>query len=127
MRYLLEFLQDCYPSRLQEQIGEMKKLQDHLGAISDCRATTRILQETGLSELPEASHLKRDLDRNSPRTHTGLHRPLEEDSWSQGGADSLGRSSCRSKGVKCVREQKRWQSRLCISDWNPTRPSVFSR
>lgn len=69
MRYLLEFLQFCYPSRLQEQISEMKRLQDHLGAISDCRTTTRILQEARLSELPEASHFKRYLDRKA-QEHT---------------------------------------------------------
>ncbi len=90
VRYLLEFLQDCYPSRLQEQIGEMKKLQDHLGAISDCRATTRILQETGLSELPEASHLKRDLDRKAQE-----HTQAFIDHWRK----TLGRKEVQTRWV----------------------------
>ncbi len=65
VRYLLEFFQSCYDSRLREQIAEMKRLQNHLGAVSDCRTTARILQQERLSELPEASHFKRYLDRKA--------------------------------------------------------------
>ncbi len=90
VRYLLEFLQDCYPSRLQEQIGEMKRLQDHLGAISDCRTTTRILQEARVSELSEASHFKRDLDRN-----TQEHTEAFIDHWRK----NLGRKEVQTRWV----------------------------
>ena len=90
MRYLLEFLQFCYPSRLQEQISEMKRFQDHLGAISDCRTTTRILQETRLSELPEASHFKRYLDRKAQE-----HTQAFVDYW----MESLGRKEVQTQWI----------------------------
>ena len=90
MRYLLEFLQFCYPSRLQEQISEMKRLQDHLGAISDCRTTTRILQEARLSELPETFHFKRYLDRKAQE-----HTQAFIDYW----MENLGRKDVQTRWI----------------------------
>ena len=90
VRYLLEFLQFCYASRLQEQIGEMKRLQDHLGAISDCRTTTRILQEARLLELPEAAHFKRYLDRKAQE-----HTRALIDCW----IENLGRKEVQTRWI----------------------------
>ena len=90
MRYLLELLQFCYPSRLQEQISEMKRLQDHLGAISDCRTTARILQQARLSELPETFHFKRYLDRKAQE-----HTQAFIDYW----MENLGRKEVQTRWV----------------------------
>ena len=68
----------------------MKRLQDHLGAISDCRTTTRILQEARLLELPEAAHFKRYLDRKAQE-----HTRALIDCW----IENLGRKEVQTRWI----------------------------
>lgn len=57
-RYVLELFGPCYGPRLDEHIGTLKELQDHLGNINDCVFTLGMLAKPALKDLDGAGQLK---------------------------------------------------------------------
>jgi CHAD domain-containing protein len=50
-RYAIELFRPCYGSGLEQRLDALKRMQDHLGAMNDCEASTALV----LQGLPEAT------------------------------------------------------------------------
>jgi CHAD domain-containing protein len=57
-RYMLELFRPCYGPTLDEHIGTLKELQDHLGNMNDCAFTLGMLAKPALKDLDGAEQLK---------------------------------------------------------------------
>jgi CHAD domain-containing protein len=49
-RYTLELFRPCYGNGLEQRLEALKRMQDHLGAMNDCEASTALVQQS-LSEV----------------------------------------------------------------------------
>ena len=57
-RYMLELFRPCYGPTLDEHIGTLKELQDHLGRMTDCAFTLGMLAKPALKNLDGAEQLR---------------------------------------------------------------------
>ena len=62
LRYSLELFRDYYDTSLAELLANLKTVQRHLGAISDCMATVALIAEEGLSDSESSRRLTRHLE-----------------------------------------------------------------
>jgi len=53
LRYTLEFFRLCYGPGLDELLAELRRVQDYLGAISDCQSTAEIAGRLLPASAPE--------------------------------------------------------------------------
>ena len=66
LRYTLEFFRLCYGPGLDELLAELRRVQDYLGAISDCKSTEEIaggLLPAGSPERKAFDHYLRERAR----------------------------------------------------------------
>jgi CHAD domain-containing protein len=63
LRYTLELFRPCYSPELNEWIERLKRLQDHLGSINDCRATQDLLARKAFKKMADADELRHYLDQ----------------------------------------------------------------
>ena len=45
-RYTLELFRPCYGNGLEQRLEALKRMQDHLGAMNDCEATSALIEQT---------------------------------------------------------------------------------
>jgi CHAD domain-containing protein len=45
-RYTLELFRPCYGTGLEQRLNALKQMQEHLGAMNDCEATSRLIEST---------------------------------------------------------------------------------
>ena len=62
LRYSLELFRGHYDPSLAELLANLKTVQRHLGAISDCMATVALIEEQGLSNSEGSRRLTRYLE-----------------------------------------------------------------
>lgn len=62
LRYSLELFRDHYDPSLAELLANLKTVQRHLGAMSDCMATVTLIEEEGLSNSENSRRLTRYLE-----------------------------------------------------------------
>ena len=62
LRYSLELFRDHYDPSMPELLANLRTVQRHLGAISDCMATIALIEEEGLSNREDSRQLIRHLE-----------------------------------------------------------------
>ena len=68
LRYSLELFREHYDPSLAELLANLRTVQRHLGAISDCMATVTLIEEEGLSNSEDSRRLTRYL-KTRQRAH----------------------------------------------------------
>ena len=58
LRYTIEFFRFCYGPGLEDRLRDLRKIQDYLGAISDCESARELIEET----LPARSRERADVE-----------------------------------------------------------------
>lgn len=71
-RYTLELFKPCYGPTLSEHITAVKRMQDHLGTMSDCAATLDLIAASDLADLDGAQQLQDYLENRSQRERTNF-------------------------------------------------------
>jgi CHAD domain-containing protein len=74
LRYTLELFRVCYGPGLERCLDALGRIQDHLGAISDCAATERTCLAVLPQDSPDRDRLRSYLDRRAAREAAAFRR-----------------------------------------------------
>ncbi len=76
-RYALELFRPCYGSGLEQRLEALKRMQDHLGAMNDCGATTALVQAS-LAEAPGSAEFLEFLSKRGDEERSNFLRHWRE-------------------------------------------------
>ena len=74
LRYTVELFRSCYGPGLQRWLAALSRIQDHLGAISDCATAARVCFAHLPEAAPERERLAAYLDRRIAREAASFRR-----------------------------------------------------
>jgi len=74
LRYTIELFRSCYGPGLRRCLEALGRIQDHLGAISDCATTGRTCQALLPEGSPDRRRLTAYLERRSAREAAAFRR-----------------------------------------------------
>ena len=74
LRYTVELFRSCYGPGLERWVAELKEIQDHLGAISDCATTAQLCRDALPKESLERKRLETYVDRRIARKLKAFQR-----------------------------------------------------
>ena len=89
LRYTIELFRSCYGPGLRRCLDALARIQDHLGAISDCATTGQTCQALLPPGSPDGERLRTYLDKRAAREaaafrrywRSGFDRPGEARRW----------------------------------------------
>ena len=74
LRYTIELFRSCYGPGLRRCLDALGRVQDHLGAISDCAATERTCRALLPQDSPDGARLDAYLERRAAREASAFRR-----------------------------------------------------
>ena len=74
LRYTIELFRSCYGPGLQRSLAALGRIQDHLGAISDCATTGRTCLALLAQDSPDRERLESYLDKRAAREAAAFRR-----------------------------------------------------
>lgn len=74
LRYTIELFRSCYGPGLERWLAALGRIQDHLGAISDCATTGRTCLPVLPQDSPDRERLESYLDRRAAREAAAFRR-----------------------------------------------------
>jgi CHAD domain-containing protein len=79
VRYTLELYRSCYGPGLERILTSLARMQDHLGAISDCETTARTCGAAVAEDSPDLERLRTYLSRRAAREEAAFRRYWREE------------------------------------------------
>jgi CHAD domain-containing protein len=74
LRYTIELFRPCYGPGLERWLDALRRIQNHLGAISDCVTTGQICRSAQAKGSPGREQLESYLDRRAAREAAAFQR-----------------------------------------------------
>jgi CHAD domain-containing protein len=78
LRYTLELFDRCYERGLESRLEALRKIQQHLGDLSDCQASRRLLLDTRKPRPEEGPQISALLKRRVAETKAELLQHLQD-------------------------------------------------